>query len=103
MKTTYKKIAETQDVFRRLSEMPLTVLDAESLKQGIVELDKFYGQLDDFKKEFHTREDYEKEFNNFIETEIELECFPINIRDESGIRITALDLLRIEGFINFTG
>ena len=121
MKTTYRKIAEIQDVFRKLSEMPLTVLDAESLKQGIIELDKFYGKIDIYKKELiktntvsvdkdkvkfkneKAQSDYEEELNKFLDQEIELEFFPLTIRHGNSIRVTALDLIRIEGMINFLG
>lgn len=76
MKTTYRKIAENQDIFKRLSEIPLNIMDAERLKQGIVGLDHLYGEIDCFRKNLLTKE-YEEKYNEFLNQEIELNNFPI--------------------------
>ena len=104
MKTTYRRIAESQDIFRRLSEIPLNIMDAERLKQGIVELDLFYGKIDKFHQEnvtLYGKEEYEKEYNDFLNQEIELENFPIEIACGESVFITALDLIRIGNLIHF--
>ena len=109
MKTTYRKIAESQDIFRKLSEIPLNIADAERLKQGILELDKFYGEIDELRSEFlreplpsRTKEEFEKDFNDFLNKEIELKKFPLDLSGES-IIITALDLIRLGNLVNFKG
>lgn len=104
MKTTYRKIAEVQDVFKRLSETPLCLMDAERVKQGIVELDKLYGEINKFRNEIiavNSKEKYEETYNNFLDKSIELQNFPIKITDTDKITITAVDLLRIDNLIHF--
>ena len=113
MKTTYRKIAQTQDIFRKLSEVPLPIADAATIKDGILELDKLYGELDIAKKEliskftvdqpdgnniFKEKIDeqlYNEQFNSFLDQEIELSSFPITVIHGSKLTITAMDLIRL--------
>lgn len=80
--------------------MPLNIMDAERLRQGIVELDHLYGEIDSFRKNILPKE-YEEKYNEFLNQEIELNNFPIEIKCSENVLITALDLIRIGNLIHF--
>jgi len=117
MKTTYKKIVEIHDLYRKLLEMPMRAGTARDFVKHFSELTNCYEKIAEKQSEifekygstkedgtFHIETDRKekagKEFEVFLEQEIDLEGFPISVIDDE-LQLTPMDIIRLKEFIAF--
>lgn len=119
MKTTYKKIANIQDLMKKVTSSEVVVSDAIKIKDAALEMEKAYDNvqakvMELFEKHGHQKEngswqvnegsedEFKKEYNDFLNEEVDLENFPVTISDSNSLKITARDLVVLEEFFNFS-
>ena len=119
MNVNYKKIAEAQETFKKLSSVEMDILDAIALKEGILELDEYYGYIDKYKekllhqyasklpngewefKEENSEKNFIQSYEKYLEIETKLTNFPVTIRKSDRIKLSAIDMIRISDLIHF--
>lgn len=106
MKTTYKEIASLQDIFKKISTIDFEVKDSLNLKKAILELDKYYGEIDSKTINFlnnskNSEVSIEDYYNKILEEEIILDNFPISIKCNQEVKMSAIDLIRVQKFLIF--
>lgn len=120
MYATYKKIAEAQEAFKKLSNLELPILQAELIKGGILELDTHYGEIDKKReylltvyatkndlgeyifKDKDNEDTFKREYEAFLEKEVCLEYFPLTLNGLDDIKFTAMELIRLDNLVQFT-
>lgn len=117
MKTTYKKIVEIHDLYRKLLEMPMCAASAREWVKCLSALTDHYDKIaekqhDLFEKYGLTQDDGTtaidpeqkeeagKEFEKFLEQGIELEGFPIVSMDDE-LKLSPIDMIRLKDFVDF--
>ena len=120
MYSTYKKIAEAQEVFKKLSNLELPILQAELIKGGILELDIHYGEIDKQRgyllnnyatkndlgeyifKDIDSEDAFKREYEAFLGKEVYLDYFPLMLAGFDDIKFTAMELIRLDNLVHFT-
>lgn len=118
MKTTFRKLIEATEAFRKLSQQELEIKKAVEVsrliklleneygvfRENYSKLVKKYGKIENDKTEEYefdaeNAEKFKAEVEELMGVECQIDSEPIEIEDD--IRLSASQVIALEGFINF--